>query len=97
MPLVYWVHFLGSPFGSSRSLPSSLQIRLGSLQGDLNHRKLTCDCAAPASTSFDIAIGPMANFAGAPRVISLRTIKSDVVGLDSDETAERLDREEPGW
>ncbi|KAG8936226.1 hypothetical protein FRC02_003926 [Tulasnella sp. 418] len=67
-------------------------------KGDLNHRKLTYDCAAPASTPFDIAIGPMANFAGAPRVVSLRTIKSDVVvGLDSDETAERLDREEPGW
>jgi damage-control phosphatase, subfamily III len=67
-------------------------------KGDLNHRKLTYDCAAPASTPFDIAIGPMASAAGAPKVCSLRTIKSDVVvGLESDETAERLDKEEPGW
>lgn len=67
-------------------------------KGDLNHRKLTYDCAAPASTPFDIAIGPMASAAGAPKVCSLRTVKSDVVvGLESDETAERLDKEEPGW
>jgi hypothetical protein len=67
-------------------------------KGDLNHRKLTYDCAAPASTPFDIAIGSMASAAGAPKVCSLRTIKSDVVvGLESDETAEKLDKEEPGW
>jgi hypothetical protein len=67
-------------------------------KGDLNHRKLTYDCAAPSSTPFDIAIGPMASAAGAPKVCSLRTIKSDVVvGLESDDTAERLDKEEPGW
>jgi len=67
-------------------------------KGDLNHRKLTYDCAAPASTPFDIAIGPMASAAGAPKVCSLRTIKSDVVvGLESDEMAEKLDKEEPGW
>lgn len=69
-------------------------------KGDLNHRKLTYDCAAPASTPFDVAIGPMANAAGAPRVASLRTIKSDVVvglGLAGDEIAEKLDQAEPGW
>jgi hypothetical protein len=67
-------------------------------KGDLNHRKLTYDCAAPASTPFDIAIGPMASAAGAPKICSLRTIKSDVVvGLESDELAESLDKEEPGW
>ena len=67
-------------------------------KGDLNHRKLTYDCAAPASTPFDIAIGPMASAAGAPKVCSLRTIKSDVVvGLESDEMAEKFDKEEPGW
>jgi Damage-control phosphatase ARMT1-like domain len=47
-------------------------------KGDLNHRKLTYDCAAPASTPFDVAIGPMASSAGAPRVCSLRTIKVGV-------------------
>lgn len=69
-------------------------------KGDLNHRKLTYDCAAPASTPFDIAIGPMASSAGAPKVASLRTIKSDVVvglGEDGDTVAEKLDKEEPGW
>jgi hypothetical protein len=42
----------------------------------------------------------MANSAGAPKTCSLRTIKSDVVvglGLDGDDVAERLDKEEPGW
>jgi len=69
-------------------------------KGDLNHRKLTYDCAAPASTPFDVAIGPMASSAGAPKVCSLRTIKSDVVvglGTNGDEVAEKLDKEEPGW
>ncbi|KAK1234877.1 Hairy/enhancer-of-split with YRPW motif protein 2 [Marasmius sp. AFHP31] len=69
-------------------------------KGDLNHRKLTYDCHAPASTPFDIAIGPMASSAGAPRVASLRTVKSDVVvglGDEGDELAEKLDKEEPGW
>ncbi|KAF5366952.1 hypothetical protein D9757_010852 [Collybiopsis confluens] len=69
-------------------------------KGDLNHRKLTYDCAAPASTPFEVAIGPMASSAGAPRVVSLRTIKSDVVvglGEEGDELVERLDKEEPGW
>jgi len=69
-------------------------------KGDLNHRKLTYDCAAPASTPFDVAIGPMANSSGAPVIASLRTIKSDVVvglGDNADETVERLDKEEPGW
>jgi damage-control phosphatase, subfamily III len=69
-------------------------------KGDLNHRKLTYDCAAPASTPFEIAIGPMASSAGAPVIASLRTIKSDVVvglGREGDEAAERLDKTEPGW
>ncbi|TFK19981.1 DUF89-domain-containing protein [Coprinopsis marcescibilis] len=69
-------------------------------KGDLNHRKLTYDCAAPASTPFEEAIGPMASSAGAPKVASLRTIKSDVVvglGTNGDETAKKLDETEPGW
>ncbi|KAJ7293048.1 hypothetical protein C8J57DRAFT_1428964 [Mycena rebaudengoi] len=69
-------------------------------KGDLNHRKLTYDCAAPASTPFDVAIGPMASSAGAPKVVSLRTIKSDVVvglGAEGDSIAEKLDETEPGW
>jgi hypothetical protein len=69
-------------------------------KGDLNHRKLTYDCAAPASTPFDVAIGSMASSSGAPKVCSLRTIKSDVVvglGDGGDEIAEKLDKEEPGW
>lgn len=69
-------------------------------KGDLNHRKLTYDCAAPASTPFEIAVGPMASSAGAPKIASLRTIKSDVVvglGDQGDLTAEHLDKVEPGW
>lgn len=62
--------------------------------------QLTYDCAAPPSTEFDIAVGPMASAAGAPRVCSLRTIKSDVVvglGPEGNTLAEKLDKEEPGW
>ena len=69
-------------------------------KGDLNHRKLTYDCTAPASTPFEVAIGSMASKAGAPKICSLRTIKSDVVvglGVSGDEIAKRLDAEEPGW
>jgi hypothetical protein len=42
----------------------------------------------------------MASTAGAPKIASLRTIKSDVVvglGDDGDTIAEKLDNEEPGW
>lgn len=66
----------------------------------MNHRKLTYDCAAPPSTEFDIAIGPMASAAGAPRICSMRTIKSDVVvglGPEGDKLADKLENEEPGW
>ena len=69
-------------------------------KGDLNHRKLTYDCAAPASTPFEQAIGPMGNKPGAPKICSLRTIKSDVVvglGGGGDDKAKKLDEEEPGW
>ena len=67
-------------------------------KGDLNHRKLTYDCHAPAATKFSEAIGPMSTTPGAPKICSLRTIKSDVVvGLESNAIGERLDKEEPGW
>lgn len=42
----------------------------------------------------------MAGAAGAPKVCSMRTVKSDVVvglGEKGDEIAARLDKEEPGW
>lgn len=44
-----------------------------------------------------MAIGPLANDDGAPPVVSLRTIKSDVVVGVENELASRLDKEEPGW
>ncbi|KAL8292981.1 hypothetical protein RQP46_000675 [Phenoliferia psychrophenolica] len=66
-------------------------------QGDLNHRKLTYDCHSPPSTSFDVGIGPLASEPGAPPVLSVRTIKSDVVVGLPEGVAERLDEEEPGW
>ncbi|KAJ9104410.1 hypothetical protein QFC20_004546 [Naganishia adeliensis] len=66
-------------------------------KGDLNHRKLTYDCHVPYATSFAEAIGPMASQPGAPRVASLRTIKSDVVcGLPAG-VGEKLDEDEAGW
>ncbi|KAN0065556.1 Hairy/enhancer-of-split with YRPW motif protein 2 [Thecaphora frezii] len=66
-------------------------------KGDLNHRKLTYDCQAPSDTPFDLAIGPLASEDGAPPVVSLRTIKSDVVVGVPAEVSQRLDNEEPGW
>ena len=67
-------------------------------KGDLETTASSHMTALLPHRSFDIAIGPMASAAGALKVCSLRTIKSDVVvGLESDETAERLDKEEPGW
>lgn len=66
-------------------------------KGDLNHRKLTYDCHVPYATSFAEAIGPMASQPGAPRVASLRTIKSDVVCGLPDGVGEKLDEEEAGW
>ncbi|KAF7292530.1 DUF89 domain-containing protein [Mycena kentingensis (nom. inval.)] len=97
---VYADFLIQSGLASKIHSMASVLRDLVSFKGDLNHRKLTYDCAAPASTPFDQAIGPMASSAGVPKVVSLRTIKSDVVvglGPDGDVTAERLDKEEPGW
>ncbi|GAA5989901.1 hypothetical protein JCM10908_002369 [Rhodotorula pacifica] len=66
-------------------------------KGDLNHRKLTFDCHVPPTTPFDVAIGNLATEAGAPPVLSLRTVKSDVVCGIPEGKAEQLDRDEPGW
>lgn len=66
-------------------------------KGDLNHRKLTYDCQAPSDTPFDMAIGPLASEDGAPPVVSLRTIKSDVVVGVPGDVSDKLDKEEPGW
>ncbi|BEI93960.1 uncharacterized protein CcaverHIS019_0604190 [Cutaneotrichosporon cavernicola] len=63
-------------------------------KGDLNHRKLTYDCHAPASTPFAQAIGPLASEPGAPPICSLRTIKSDVVVGLPEGVAEHLDETE---
>lgn len=46
------------------------------------------------STAFETSIGPLASEPGVPPVLSLRTIKSDVVVGIGAEDAERLDREE---
>ncbi|GAA5985642.1 hypothetical protein JCM11641_001459 [Rhodosporidiobolus odoratus] len=66
-------------------------------KGDLNHRRLTYDAHTPPDTPFSIAIGPLASQSGAPPVLSMRTIKSDVVVGISAEKAQQLDKEEPGW
>lgn len=60
-------------------------------------RQLTFDCHVPPSTPFDVAIGNLATEAGAPPVLSLRTVKSDVVCGIPEGKAEQLDKDEPGW
>ena len=78
---------------SARVLRHVVHVLTVCARSDLNHRKLTYDCHAPASTPFDVAIGPLGSEPGAPPVLSLRTIKSDVcVGIEQ-ETADRLDQE----
>lgn len=77
-----------SPFAHQWDLPTEApdlflhlsRSRLVFFKGDLNHRKLTYDCAAPSTTVFEEAIGGMAGRAGAPRVCSMRTIKVSGVG-----------------
>ncbi|BGP51558.1 Hairy/enhancer-of-split with YRPW motif protein 2 [Rhodotorula kratochvilovae] len=66
-------------------------------KGDLNHRKLTYDCHAPSDTPFSMAIGPLATLAGTPPVVSLRTVKSDVIVGIPAEKGQELDEKEPGW
>jgi len=44
-----------------------------------------------------MAIGPLATEPGAPPVLSLRTIKSDVVVGIPPNKAEELDESEKGW
>ena len=58
---------------------------------------LLSDCHAPPTTPFEVAIGPLASEPGTPPVLSLRTIKSDVVVGIKGEDAQRLDETEPGW
>ncbi|GAA6002715.1 damage-control phosphatase ARMT1 family protein [Rhodotorula paludigena] len=66
-------------------------------KGDLNHRKLTMDCHVPSETPFPVAIGPLATEPGTPPIVSLRTVKSDVVcGIPAGK-ADQLDKDEPGW
>jgi len=63
-------------------------------KGDANYRKLTGDVRWPAWTSFGTALGPLA---GCFPLVSLRTIKADVVvGVDK-AVAERLDKNEERW
>ncbi|KAI0094452.1 hypothetical protein BDY19DRAFT_981936 [Irpex rosettiformis] len=70
-------------------------------KGDFNNRKVTYErlCAAPASTPFEEAIEPIASAAGAPRVCSMRTIKSNLVvglGENGNEISAISDKEEDG-
>lgn len=37
------------------------------------------DCHVPSETPFPVAIGPLATEPGTPPIVSLRTVKSDVV------------------
>jgi len=63
-------------------------------KGDANYRKLTGDVRWPAWTLFETALGPLA---GSFPLVSLRTIKADVVvGVDK-AVAERLDESEKRW
>ena len=59
--------------------------------------QLGYDCHYPYNTPFAQAIGPLASTPGAPPIVSLRTIKSDIVVGIPDGVGEKLDEEEKGW
>lgn len=63
-------------------------------KGDLNHRKLGYDCHLPYTTPFSQAIGPLASTPGAPPIVSLRTIKSDIICGLPDGVGEALDEKQ---
>ncbi|PVG02996.1 DUF89-domain-containing protein [Serendipita vermifera] len=60
---------------SARSLFSELShSNLTIFKGELNYRRLTCDCTAPPTTSFEERTGPMSYHPKAPTICSLRTV-----------------------
>ncbi|KAF4414589.1 DUF89 domain [Fusarium acutatum] len=65
-------------------------------KGDLNYRKLTRDGLWPHTTTFKSSLGLLGQRSGI-KVLALRTNKSDTcVGIESEETVKRLNREAPG-
>jgi len=80
-----------------RDMPDDLADRLGAAtltvaKGDLNYRRLVGDCDWPATDPFQDRTA----YFPSP-VVTLRTLKSDViVGLDA-ATVERLDNLDESW
>lgn len=91
-----WFWTSGSSYHEMRkrapALLTDLKARdLVIFKGDLHYRKLTNDALWPYLTSFQQALGPLADETGL-RVFSLRTNKADVcVGLESEEQLNELD------
>jgi len=88
-----------SPFAVIKDEASSLSRELEKstlviFKGDLNYRKLTADVKWPPSTPFGVSLGPLA---GLFPVLSLRTLKADVVVGITEERAKALDIQDPRW
>ncbi|KAF6264621.1 hypothetical protein COO60DRAFT_1698204 [Scenedesmus sp. NREL 46B-D3] len=86
------------PFWWMQELAPELHAELAAssllvFKGDLNYRKLANDCRWPATTPFTTALGGFCPTG----LLSLRTLKADVIAGLAPGEAEALDKLDPRW